>query len=355
MRRKVPRVAVTFLAMTVFWVFVLLWLSHATRMSLDRRKNGTTNLYESMELTSHLFMGGLETSQASKQRQRPIVKPSDFKGLKLLHAIDDEIYQFGRWDFAPIVIESHKLIFFTIPKVGCTIFKQLFRRMYGYRNWHVHNDYLPHHPGSNGLNYLYHYKPQEAEQMLTDPSWTRAIFFRDPKERLLSAYLDKVRHNHGHHVRTHCCKGNNHGFSSSVALQLTLLCNVPEHKLPDPLISFTDFLQKVVPHCPDPHWRPQANRMPDQFWPYVNFVGHMETIAQDTKALLEKVGGWEEYGATGWEHGAIFTGPSNVAHATNARDKLSEFFSSSDAVELAQLVHSADYKNPLISATQKVE
>jgi hypothetical protein len=39
------------------------------------------------------------------------------------------------WDAAPIVIEKYKLIFFTLPKCGCTVWKQLFRRMMGYSDW----------------------------------------------------------------------------------------------------------------------------------------------------------------------------------------------------------------------------
>ena len=33
---------------------------------------------------------------------------------------------------------------------------------------------------------------KQAEAMLTDPTWTKAVIFRDPAERLLSAYLDKI-------------------------------------------------------------------------------------------------------------------------------------------------------------------
>jgi len=32
-------------------------------------------------------------------------------------------------------------------------------------------------------------------EILNDPEWKFAVFFRDPEERLLSAYLDKVRPN----------------------------------------------------------------------------------------------------------------------------------------------------------------
>lgn len=94
------------------------------------------------------------------------------------------------WDASPIVIESHKLIFFTVPKVGCTVFKQLFRRMDGYQNWKTK---YPHDPRTNGLTYMNKYSIKESTRMMNSNEWTKAIFVRDPKEKFLSAYLDKVR------------------------------------------------------------------------------------------------------------------------------------------------------------------
>jgi hypothetical protein len=50
-------------------------------------------------------------------------------------------------------------------------------------------------------------------------------------------------------------------------------------------------------------WAPQSRRMEAKYWPYINFVGHMETVAADAERLLRHVGGdecWERFGATGW-------------------------------------------------------
>ena len=92
---------------------------------------------------------------------------------------DDFIYRAGSWDGAPIVLEEYKLIFFTVAKVGCTVWKQLFRRMMGYSNWKSWN-WKTHDPNINGLIYLYHYSLEEANYMLQSPEWTKAIFgFRE--------------------------------------------------------------------------------------------------------------------------------------------------------------------------------
>jgi hypothetical protein len=96
----------------------------------------------------------------------------------------DYIYQ-DVWS-APIVIESHKLVFFQVAKVGTSMWKRLFRRMMGEPDWH---DAMPHDPNTNGLKFLNQYSLQEATYMMNSPDYTRAIFVRDPKDRLLSAFL----------------------------------------------------------------------------------------------------------------------------------------------------------------------
>ena len=178
---------------------------------------------------------------------------------------NDTIYQYGDWDGAPIVMERYRLLFFTIPKVSCTVWKQLFRRMAGFADWTADDHPLPHAPTRNGLTYLYDYNPATAQHFLTSPNWTRAVFVRNPHERLLSAYLDKARHNLGY-LQQHCC-----GVGDSVLEQL-LQCqntdNEDVHKANTETweISFVDFLRHVVPQCPDKHWNSQADRIPEKYW-----------------------------------------------------------------------------------------
>ena len=132
------------------------------------------------------------------------------------------------WDRSPVVIESHKLIFFTIPKVGCTVFKQLFRRMMRHENWKTKD---PHNPHRNGLDYLSEWSLEEAAEMMTSPEWTRAVFIRDPKQRFLSAYLDKAVRKEGQYVNRHCCNDD-------------WTC-APK--------NISAFL-RTTRHCYDPHW-----------------------------------------------------------------------------------------------------
>ena len=82
--------------------------------------------------------------------------------------------------------QRHKLMITTIPKVACTEFMRLMIRMTGARNWRMDPHFRPKNPTLSRL------VPPEASAILNDRSWTKAVFFRDPAERLLSAYLDKV-------------------------------------------------------------------------------------------------------------------------------------------------------------------
>ena len=235
----------------------------------------------------------------------------------------DYIYKRGAWDGAPIVVEKYKLIFFTTPKVGCTVFKQLFRRMSGLKDWKKEIDPdIPHDPKINGLSYLYNYNVNDATVMLKSDEWTRAIFVRDPKERLLSAYLDKAVRDNGKYVARHCCTE----------------CGIKSSKL----IGFLS----VIQHCLDPHWMPQSNRMEKKFWTTVNFVGHIETAAKDAKELLQQVGAWEDFGNSGWGTSgkeSIFQSLSMVKHSTQADTHLTEYFDKTTET-LANEYYKGDYE-----------
>jgi hypothetical protein len=120
---------------------------------------------------------------------------------------NDYIYSSSCYDCAPIVVKEYKLLFFSVPKVACTTFKFLFRRIQGVKDWdNQDSDYgLPHNPKYNNLKYLSDYSLQEASEMMTNPEWTKAIFVRDPKERFLSAFLDKGLGNFGIFTTEVCC------------------------------------------------------------------------------------------------------------------------------------------------------
>ena len=163
---------------------------------------------------------------------------------------------------SPVVAKSHGLIFFTVPKVGCTVFKKLVWRMASLDDW-MAKDYDPlHDPRTNGLTYRNQY-PKKALKMLRSKEWTKAIFVREPKARFLSAYLDKVASKGGSYVVRHCC---------------------PRKRdcAPDTMLDFLHLTKR----CWDPHWAPQSKRLTAGLWAAMDFVGSFENVRDDAEALL---------------------------------------------------------------------
>ncbi|GAX25292.1 hypothetical protein FisN_5Lu384 [Fistulifera solaris] len=251
----------------------------------------------------------------------------------LLVDYGDYIYKKGSWDGAPVVIEDFKLVFFTSAKVGCTVWKQLFRRMMGIPDWKAEQtpDLLPWNSELNGLKYLYDYDRETASMMMTNPEWTRAIFVRDPKERFLSAYLDKAFHKS--FVDRNCCP-------------FKMTCAAEARK------SAKHFLE-LIKTCENPHWMPQSSRMEEKYWPFINFVGYMEHLSEDGERLLRQIGAWETYGAWGWGptgKDSVFQsqeGGGGRAHATGARNKLKQYISQELEAELDSF-YEKDYSNPFL-------
>jgi hypothetical protein len=74
------------------------------------------------------------------------------------------------------------------------------------------------------------------------------------------------------------------------------------------------------------------------YWDHINFVGHMENIANDTERLLTQLGMWEQYGASGWgsnprndgENTSVFAGLSTVKHATGSGSRLDQYLKTID-------------------------
>jgi hypothetical protein len=224
--------------------------------------------------------------------------------------------------------------------------------MMGLSDWMVHNEPdIPHNPKKNGLVYLYHYPPTLALAIMTSPRWTRAIFVRDPKERLLSAYLDKGVKKNGLYVTKHCCK------KELVVKRMNSNFITCGEAVSSSFLAFLKLIQAQC--CCDPHWGEQSSRIDTDFRPFINFVGHFEQVQQDTKRLLAQVGDnlrvdrdlWEELGASGWGsqgHDAIFAQSTRAKHQTSATTKLQHYYNQS-LEELAFEIYKHDYNDPLLN------
>eukprot|EP00934_Nitzschia_sp_Nitz4_P003633 Nitzschia sp. Nitz4//scaffold39_size137210//59230//60906//NITZ4_003199-RA/size137210-processed-gene-0.63-mRNA-1//-1//CDS//3329550383//3623//frame0 len=244
----------------------------------------------------------------------------------------DIVYSRVQWDGAPVVITKYKLIFFTVPRIGDTIWKKAFRRMENFTDWSIEGgpDLIPWNPNKNGLKYLYDFEPDIAEKMMKDPTWTKAIFIRNPKDRLLDMYTYLIQH--PEQVRNACCK-ESPGCEGSLRY----------------LSGFID----LVGRCESALWKPQSQRMESKYWPYVNFVGRMESIEEDSKRLLTKIGAWNAIGATGWgKHGenAIFSAMGDSLEFV--RKALDSYSPAVDG--MLDQVYKEDLDNPLFNFGKKL-
>ena len=183
-------------------------------------------------------------------------------------------------------------------------------------------------PSQNGLKYLGDYPRQQQREFMLSDEWTRAVFVRDPLERLVSAYKymalliepNKPNNPVGGIIKNHCCDMNPMrplGLSDEEHRHCSKL---PPYSTPltDENFPFGVFVEHFLPNCHDLHWTTQSDRMSPKSWNLINFVGRFESLKDDTHELLKRIGAFEEFGRQGWgpNNEAIFE--SNTAtHATN--------------------------------------
>jgi len=127
-----------------------------------------------------------------------------------------------------IIIPSKRLLFCSIAKVGSTSFLSLFNRL--------SNDTIAYGTvqGEKIAEILnFEFQPD----LIKNTSWSKVLFFRDPLERFLSAYLSKCTPGHDS-INSHC------------------------PLLGQSDMSFTKLIRYFKHHnefktIKDPHWRPQ--------------------------------------------------------------------------------------------------
>jgi hypothetical protein len=224
--------------------------------------------------------------------------------------------------------------------------------MMGIPDWHVQKEpHIPHNPGINGLKYLYDYSPKKAQEFLSSPDWTRAIFVRDPKHRVLSAYMDKALRENGWYVREKCCKiSANNPYGKSAQKKKCKDLAPFSKNITAEVFPFEKFITQFLESCNDPHWRPQRQRLPDIAWDRINFVGHFSNLREDAQSMLERIGAWEEFGASGWPGGSIFE-INSVQHKTSSGDYIDEMFTPK-LESTVYWFYREDYEHPVMNFTK---
>ena len=159
-------------------------------------------------LTSRLMTNSSSTCQKEINLERLNMDPStryirldpcypgkDLSAKKVIEYMQVNLNNFSRWDLVfpsagPYVLMRNKVFLCWIPKNSCTKFKQLAMRTVGIRSWDsreakdIHRAHKEMDIGG--------FPDQAIKQIIMDPDWKRVAVLRDPKERFVSAYIDKV-------------------------------------------------------------------------------------------------------------------------------------------------------------------
>eukprot|EP00750_Incisomonas_marina_P009818 INCI16147.2.p1 GENE.INCI16147.2~~INCI16147.2.p1 ORF type:complete len:357 (+),score=63.71 INCI16147.2:133-1203(+) len=180
------------------------------------------------------------------------------------------------WTHA-VVLEDHKLIFCAMPKCGSTQWRKMLRRLNGAEENYLTRD--PHNPAANGLQLLNKLPLSKVEELINDPEYTKAVFVRSPLTRLLSGYRDKLEARHEFH-------------------------RMPiRNQLNSETLSFSAFVELVVAQkrdvAIDEHWRRESAFCGLRYFDY-DFVGYFEDLEADSRKLLQDLGLYDRYAASGW-------------------------------------------------------
>ena len=216
----------------------------------------------------------------------------------------------GRRNYLVHFSDMHKYVYVEVPKTGCTTVKRVLQlaELQGDR------DRLPERVHERTLSPLLS-PAQHAEAFhaaWANQDYLHFTFVRNPYTRILSAYLDKIVTNE---------------WERNLRLPLLGL-------EPDARIDLIEFLEIIVTHTQDDldiHWAPQTvltgipNNRYDQIYPFEFFVESMED-------MLRRLG-LTEY---------IEESRVRTAHATNAHEKLAQYFGPAE-IEAVQHLYRDDF------------
>jgi hypothetical protein len=262
---------------------------------------------------------------------------------------NDLVYKPQR-NTVPIVNEEYNLVFFLVAKAASSEFIRFLSRLQGSDHWCDSSGI--HHKEINELRFLSDYPIEEAQEMMTSPKWHRAIFVRDPKPRILSAFLDKAVQHEKHFMRSNCPIW----AEATADRGGTLDECIEKHN------SFEFFLRNITTTLNlNVHWRSIYSRVDEKWWPYMNYIAHMKDLSEDAEHFLSSihsnidgVSAWDRLGKTGWgdnERNCSATGhlpflaKKDSIHHTDARQRMRQYYTP-ELEKFVETHFADDYNNP---------
>jgi dermatan 4-sulfotransferase 1 len=210
-----------------------------------------------------------------------------------------------------IVSEKSRVIYCPIPKAASSGWKYLIRKFEGLDDYYDLS--RAHVPGTSGLRYLTDYSAEEVDLLLKDPSFFKFVFVRDPYVRAASCYMDKFQNRDESYVQKEyqafLAQLYDWRYARSVDVDTAVRPSFTE---------FVDELAKQNPVSMNDHWMSQTLVCGFGEMPF-DFVGHMDSLAEDARHVLNKIGrpkeefpsqsliGFPPSGASGGEADEFFT------------------------------------------------
>jgi len=283
-------------------VITLFYLTFYLFFVMPSAKKVTIIYKDTIEAHNNTLKSTKKVSFEKKFKLRNNLKPGQVKNYAVY-------YHENR---SPIVIEKYKLMWFLNPKAASITTRTLLARMMNQQVIHGVTKY------KDLLNFkkLREYPVKNATEFLNSPEWTRVIILRDPKERILSAYLDKEQRFHVENktsdFRRICCDED-----STMSMK-----DCKNHKF-----NFSEFLNLTRTCTMGYHCKSQYEEIDD--WSVINFPINFKNLANDTEVLLRKLGNnvWQDFGATGYGiNGTSAIFKENTYHATGAKTKMDNYY-----------------------------
>lgn len=256
----------------------------------------------------------------------------------------DLIYNDAR-NTVPIVIEEYNLVFFQVAKAASSEWIRFFLRLTGSDLWckgNIHSKSLV------ALKHLTDYSIEEAQEIMTSPEWTRAIFVRHPKPRILSAFLDKAINKKADFIKDKCRIYAARGGTKDECVERQA--------------DFSFFLHNITTTMHDNvHWRSIYSRIDEKWWPWMNYVANMENLSEDAEHFLKSIkskkdgsSAWDRVGRTGWGEDERdcdhlgkdpFLAKKDTRHKTDAKKKMRTYYTK-ELEDFVELHYAADLNNP---------
>ena len=222
-----------------------------------------------------------------------------------------------------IVIPEYKLLFCYIEKVGCTSFNHLFVNLRNKTWGSKDGGWYSNSPQALGLTQL------DIQGMVGNPEWEKAVFYRHPLDRFLSAYKSK------------CEEGPHRDGDGSTHCQQAL--GVSGLALQNKTAAFQTVVNRIKtmdnPYKKqnmDPHWAPQSEFCGGitkniQFYQTIEFF-QPATLRHKTIKLLNKVGVKNPSAIPHFEE-TFSLNPHEKQRQTGAADAANEYFSNKKVAE----------------------